>query len=138
MTMSESNALARFPEDIQEEYRSLLHKNRGEIHSVQGSTTILEMLLERYTFIYAALRTMERDWVLLDAARYNQLLGLWIKIGAELIGKYKDIYDKGALQDIFIKKVMSSVSEEVADPEVLKRIRERLAAAVSEDLARKK
>lgn len=120
---------------MKDEYRRLLHQCRSEITAVPGTDTVREMLLERYCFTYAALRTMEKDWEHVDTQRYNQLLEIWRKMGKDLLESYRTLYEKGALQDVFVAKIMSIVGEEVADSETLRRIRERLRTAQKEDAA---
>jgi hypothetical protein len=133
MTVPRSEALEHFSQDIQPEYTRLLGHCEAEIAPVEGTDTVLEMLLERYVFTYCALRQMEKDWERLDTQRYNQLLGIWVKIGGELFRSYREVFEKGALKDIFIQKIMTIVTEEVIDEETITRIRQRIAAAAKDE-----
>ncbi len=127
-----SPALNTLPEDLQMEFHLLYSRNKEEIEAVEGLTSIHDMLVERFTFLYVALRSMEREWQELDTQRYNQLLGLWLKVGSDLLARYKEIYAAGALNQVFSEKVLSIVVSEVNDPETISRIRARLVAAAKE------
>ncbi len=111
------------------EYDLRLSQAREEIRPAAGVTLIHEVLLERFVFLFVAVRSLERDWVNLDLQRYNQLLGIWLKVSSDLLEQYGEIFKNGAPDDIFVDEVMKVIVEEVDDGPTLQRIRDRLAAA---------
>jgi hypothetical protein len=131
--LNDSPVVQRLPSDLQDEYKSLLARNRDEIGSVEGADTMLQMLLERWCLLYCLLRYLERtDPSDLDFQRYNQLTKIWVDVGKDLLERYKTLYHDGAAIDAVIGKMMTIVAEEVTDPEVLASIRTRLRAVANE------
>lgn len=131
----DSLALDQFAVEVQIEYQELLARVKREVRELSGVETVHDMLLERYCFLYAAMRHMERQWIHLDLMRYNQLAAIWTKITAQLLDKYKAVYEAGHLDTAFVAKVMTIVTEEVADDEILTRIRARFMTAMKEDVS---
>ncbi len=131
-----SPALSKLPADLRLEYDYLLADIRQEIRPVSGITAITNLLLERYVFLYVALRHQERDFQNLDQQRYNQLHDIWLKVAERLLSKIVDVYKDGALSELFTDKVMMIVVEEIKDlsggPEALGRIRARITSAMKD------
>jgi hypothetical protein len=130
--MSDSPAVHQLPDDLQLEYVTYLAQCRRELEPIKGVDTVCSMLLERYTLVYCMLRDIERDYSQLDLQRYNQLLGIWLKIGSDLLEKYRDLYRHGAANQIMASEIFSIIAEEISDPEVLTRIRARIEVAARE------
>jgi hypothetical protein len=128
----DSPLIERLPEDVSEEYKRLLTRNKAEIAPVEGLETMHFMLIERVCLVYALARAYEQNFPALDFQRYNQLLSIWTKMVKELLTAYKEIYAAGALKDVFIRQIMMIVTEEVEDDETIRRIRERLETARKE------
>lgn len=131
--LPDSPGVEHFPQDLNDEYHRLLAQQRAEIAPIDGIKTLHTILLERWTFIYIALRSMERTPIeALDLQRYNQLTGLWVKVSSELIYSYMKIYENGAALDLLIDKISQILSEEIQDSALLGRIRTRIATAANE------
>lgn len=98
---------------------------KQEFRVVEGVHVVHDVLLERYCFIYVLMRSMEVDPTNMDMQRYNQLLGTWLKIATDLLNSYHSLYTKTVVEDLFVEKVMSIITEDITDPEVLARIKHR-------------
>ncbi len=133
MQIPDSNAIDGMAQEVRVEYDRLLTQTRFELANIEGMETITMMVLERFCFLYAALRQMERHFAQVDVGRYNQLTQIWVKIAGSLMSDLKGVFSAGALNDVFVSKIMTIVTEEVTDSETLNRIRSRIATAAREE-----
>lgn len=131
--VEESPALKSLDASVQKEYEDRLREARAEFRVVEGTTAVHGMLLERFCFCYALMRSKEADLESLDMQRQNQLLGIWLKIGSDLLSSYRELYTKTVVNEMFVQKIVDIVTEEVEDPEALARIRTRLKNALSDE-----
>jgi hypothetical protein len=126
---AKSAALEHFDPDLLLEYERVLAEARDEINVVDGASGVHDVLLERFAFIYVLLRNMERSYGAdeFDLQRYNQLTTLFLSIGKDLLTSYKSLFNRTAVERVFVESVFKIVSDEVADPEVLARVRARVS-----------
>lgn len=125
--MEDSAGLQALDPRLQQEYDRLKAETKQEFRAAEGVHIVHDVLLERYCFIYVLMRSMEEDPASIDMQRYNQLFGLWLKIGSDLLTSYKEIYTKSIVEKLFVEKVMSILTEEVTDPDALLKIKTRFA-----------
>lgn len=134
MEINNSAALSQFAEEVQVEYARMLMQARSDLENVKGMDTVSSILLERFCFVFACLRNMERNFEGTEIGRYNQLTQIWVKIAGELLDKLHKVFAAGAINAVFVSKIMTIVAEEVTEEEVLTRIRSRIANAAKEEV----